>query len=223
MAGDEAARPGRLAPPYGTAMRTHNTNVWPERPDRAYLGYLDAGAVTLDISDPEHPAMVSQWRNSPPMKGFTHTVLPLFSRQLAVVADESIRNGAEDWPKLLWVLDISDERHPLAIATCQVEDPERYFSRGGRFGAHNLHENYPHAYSFRSDRYVVGTFFNGGVRVFDLQDPYRPKEVALYVPETPSDSPVGAVQMNDVYVDDRCIVYAVERHTGGVYLLEMDL
>lgn len=223
MEGDGAPRPARLKPPFGTALRAHNTNVWPERPDRAYLGYLDAGAITLDIADAARPTLVSQWRNAPPMKGFTHTVLPLFSRNLAVVADESIRNAAEDWPKLLWVLDTSDEQHPLPISTCQVDDPERYFGRGGRFGAHNLHENYPHAHSFRSDRHVIGTFFNGGVRVFDLQDPYRPRETAWYVPDRPADSPIGAAQVNDVFVDERCIVYAVERHTGGLYILELDL
>lgn len=157
------------------------------------------------------------------MKGFAHTYLPLFSRNLAVVSDESIRDEAADWPKLLWVLDLSDETRPLPISTCQIEDPQRFFRRGGRFGAHNLHENYPHSYSFRSDRYVIGTFFNAGVRVFDLADPYRPNEVAWFVPDRPPDSPLRAAQVNDVFVDERGIVYAVERHTGGVYILELSL
>jgi hypothetical protein len=30
------------------------------------------------------------------------------------------------------------------------------------------------------------------------------------------------VQLNDVFVDERQIVYTVDRHTGGVYILEMD-
>ena len=36
-------------------------------------------------------------------------------------------------------------------------------------------------------------------------------------------SPVGAVQLNDVYVDDRRLVYAVDRFVGGLYILEMTL
>ena len=182
MEGDAQPPPTRVAAPFGTAIRAHNTNVWPQRPDRAYLGYLDAGAYILDISNRAAPRPVSQWRNAPPMKGFTHTMLPLFGRNLAVVADESIKNNAQDWPKLLWVLDISDEAAPLAISTCPIDDPERYFTRGGRFGAHNLYENYPHPQSFRSERFVVGTFFNGGVRVFDLNNPFQPKEHAYFVP-----------------------------------------
>ena len=30
---------------------------------------------------------------------------------------------------------------------------------------------------------VFGTFFNGGLRAFDLDNPYQPKEVAYFVPE----------------------------------------
>ena len=33
----------------------------------------------------------------------------------------------------------------------------------------------------------------------------------------------GAVQLNDVYVDDRQIAYAVDRHIGGLYVLELKL
>ena len=32
-------------------FRAHNTNVYPQRPDRCYLGYLDAGMIILDIAD----------------------------------------------------------------------------------------------------------------------------------------------------------------------------
>jgi hypothetical protein len=31
-----------------------------------------------------------------------------------------------------------------------------------------------------------------------------------------------AVQLNDVFVDARKIVYTVERHAGGLYILEME-
>ena len=74
-----------------------------------------------------------------------------------------------------------------------------------------------------SDTIVVGTFFNGGVRAFDLSDPFRPREVAAYVPAAPAGSRAGAIQINDVFVDDRGIVYAVDRLIGGLYVLEMTL
>ena len=40
---------------------------------------------------------------------------------------------------------------------------------------------------------------------------------------SPSISRAGAIQLNDVYVDDRRIVYTVDRFVGGLYILEMTL
>jgi hypothetical protein len=78
MAGDAEAPPRRLPAKFDAGFRAHNTNVYPERPDRCYLGYLDGGMMVLDISDLSRPRLVSRWSNSPPYNGFTHTVLPLF-------------------------------------------------------------------------------------------------------------------------------------------------
>ena len=62
-------------------------------------------------------------------------------RSLAAVAP--ITHIAADWPKLIWVLDARDEKHLMPIATCPLPSPEGYANRGGRFGAHNIHENTP--------------------------------------------------------------------------------
>ncbi len=99
---------------------------------------------------------------------------------------------------------------------------EDFANRGGRFGAHNLHENVPLPTAWNSDDIIFGTFFNGGLRAFDVSNPYQPKEVAAFVPPAPKGSPAGSVQINDVFVDERAIVYTVDRFTGGLYILEMD-
>jgi hypothetical protein len=221
--GDAAPPPARLDPKFDAGFRAHNTNVFPARPDRAYVGYLDAGAVVLDIADKARPKLVSQWRYSPPFNGFTHTVLPLFDRGLLVVSDECIQDDGADWPKLVWVVDARVEANPVPIATFPAPPYEAFAKRGGRFGAHNLHENLPVPTSWRSDQIIVGTFFNAGVRAYDLSNPYQPQEVAYFVPGAPRMSPVGAVQLNDVYVDERRILYTVDRHVGGLYILEMTL
>ena len=70
---------------------------------------------------------------------------------------------------------------------------------------------------------MVGTFFNGGVRAFDVSNQYQPKEVAYFVPGAPKLSPKGAIQINDVWVDERGLVYAVDRFGGGLYILEMTI
>ena len=85
-----------------------------------------------------------------------------------------------------------------------------------------MHENRPGP-SFRSSSLIFGTYFNGGVRVHDIANPFQPVEVAHYVPAAPPGSPAGAIQINDVYVDETEIVYAVDRFAGGLYVLELTL
>jgi hypothetical protein len=219
----DAAPPPPRHPQFDTGFRTHNTNVYPERPDRAFVGYIDGGAVVLDIADMARPQVVSHWNHSPPFNGFTHTVLPLFDRGLWVVSDECIQDNGADWPKLVWMIDARNEANPVPIGTFPAPPYETFAQRGGRFGAHNLHENMPLPVSFRSDTIIIGTFFNAGVRVYDTSNPYQVQEIAYYVPGAPRLSPAGAVQLNDVYVDDRRIVYTVDRFTGGLYVLEMTI
>jgi hypothetical protein len=221
--GDSTPPPKRLPGIFDTGFRAHNTNVFPSHPDRAYVGYIDGGAFVLDISNPSNIQVVSHWNHSPPLNGFIHTLLPLFDRKLWVVSDECVQDNGLDWPKLVWMLDARDEANPLPLGTFPMPNPEAFIKRGGRFGAHNLHENLPVPGSFISDTIIVGTFFNGGVRVFDISNPLRVEEIAYYVPAAPKLSPAGAIQLNDVFVDDRQIVYTVDRFTGGLYILEMTI
>jgi hypothetical protein len=221
--GDAAPAPARLPAPFDMGFRTHNTNVFPDRPDRAFVGYIDGGAVVLDIADKSNIKVVSKWNHSPPFNGFTHTVLPLFDRGLWIVSDECVLDNGEDWPKLVWVVDARNEANPVPISTFPAPPVAAFAKRGGRFGAHNLHENLPIPTSFRSDTIIIGTFFNAGVRVYDTSNPYQVQEIAYYVPGAPKLSPAGAIQLNDVYVDENRIVYTVDRFTGGLYILEMNI
>jgi hypothetical protein len=205
-----------------SGFRVHNTNVYPQRPDRAYLGVIDGGAVLLDISDKSQPKMISRWDNSPPFTGFTHTLLPLFERQLIVSTDESTMDAAADWPKLVWILDAREETNLVPISTCPMPPKEEFANRGGRFGAHNLHENVPRDTSFQSEEIIFGTFFNGGTRAFDISNAFQPRELGHFVPPAPPNSKVNQIQLNDVFVDERQIVYTVDRHAGGLYILEVD-
>lgn len=219
--GDSEPPPARH-PGMDKGNRAHNTNVYPQRPDRCYLGYIDAGMYVLDISDKAHPKPIVRWDNSPPYTGFTHTVLPLFDRNLLVVTDESTVDHAADWPKLVWILDARDEKRVVPISTCPMPDPAQFSGRDGRFGAHNIFENTPSPHAWNSDQIIIGTFFNGGLRAYDIGNPYQPKEVATFIPPAPPLSSCKAIQLNDVFVDERAVVYTVDRFAGGLYILEMD-
>ena len=218
--GDEAP-PVARHPQFDSGHRLHNANVYPERPDRAYCAYMDSGVVILDVSDVANPSMISHINYAPPFPGFTHTVVPLFNRDLMVVTQEAVRMNGEDHPKLIWMMDIRDETKPVIISTFPMADTDDFFSRPGRYGAHNIYENQPGATCYFSDTLIYATFFNGGVRVFDTSNPFQPEEVAYFVPELAEGAPSTGI--NDVYVDENGIMYVVDRLKGGLYILELTL
>jgi hypothetical protein len=92
-----------------------------------------------------------------------------------------------------------------------------YCQRGGRFGPHNLHENRPE--SFISEDILFLTYFNAGLRVYDVSDPANIREIASFVPEAPPGQ--KAIQINDVYVAKDGLIYVTDRLAGGVYILRM--
>lgn len=196
--------------PDGKRFAAHHALI---EGDRAYLGYNDAGLVILDIADVTSPQVVSKLTWDP--VGDTHTCLPLPGRDLLVVTDEETHDRCEAGPHYVRVVDISDDRTPQVVSI--VPPPVGDFcERGMRFGPHNTHENRPGSY--RSAAVVFVTYFNAGLRVYDLADPRDPIELAHFIPELPEGEP--DVQMNDVFVAADGLVYVTDRVDGGVYILE---
>jgi hypothetical protein len=181
--------------------------------DTAYLGYGDAGMVVLDIADVSAPKQVGHI-NWPP-GGDTHTCLPLPGRGLVVVTDEEVVEDCAGTEHRIRVVDVSDPTAPKVTGVCPEPDGD-FCSRGLRYGPHNLHENRPGSY--RSAEVVFSTYFNAGVRVYDVADPANPVELAHWIPETPPGQ--KAAMINDIFVDAAGLVYVSDRVSGGVYILE---
>ena len=83
------------------------------------------------------------------------------------------------------------------------------------------YENQPGETSLISEDLVFGTFFNAGIRVFDVKNPFQPEEVAYFVPEIPEGAEANGI--NDIHVDENGIMYVVDRIKGGMYILELNI
>jgi hypothetical protein len=193
--------------------------------DRAYLACMDAGMAILDIADPTEPKLLGRLDWSPPFGGYVHTTLPLPERGLVIASDEALEENVHGGEKRIWVVDVREPRQPVTVATFPEPKPP---SRSGvtsyrdmpgeRYGPHNLHEN--RRGSYVSDIKIFATYFNAGLRVYDISDKYRPEEVAHYVPPTP-EGQEGPL-LNDLYVDEGGIVYVTDRENGGLYILQFE-
>jgi hypothetical protein len=185
------------------------------RGDRAYCGWWDAGLVILDISDKTAPAFVSQLDFGAAESTATHTALPVPGRDILVVTDEQLAQDCKGMQTRVRVVDIADETHPRVISEFPAPEGD-YCLRGGRFGPHNVHEMRPGTLSDPNTIYV--TWFNAGLRVFDISDASHPTEIAYYVPEAPPGR--SSIQFNDVLVGSDGLVYASDRFSGGLYIME---
>ena len=83
-----------------------------------------------------------------------------------------------------WVFDVREPADPVSISTSPQPREVDHRANGAHFGPHDLHENRPG--SFSGEQLVVATDQSAGVRVFDLADPFRPEEVAAFVPPPPA-------------------------------------
>jgi len=216
----DAAEPPPRVDRLDNGMRMHSLVVPPDRPDRAYVGWIDGGWVILDISDKAHRKAVVRrsWQSLD--NGFAHTVLPIVGRGLAIQTEEATLAKCGDWPKRNWVWDISNERAPFPLAVFPpAHDQAALCAAGGRFGSHNIHMNRPIATSRTLTQTVVGSYFNGGVRAYSIADPSHPVEIGYLIPQAPSGNPTHTIQINDVYVDENGLIYANDRLTGGLYII----
>lgn len=183
--------------------------------DTAYLGYGDGNLVVLDATDRTSPRRIggTQWTPG----GDTHTCLPLPNRNVLVVTDEAVTDRCAGEEHLVRIVDVADPTDPRVVSVCPPPEGD-FCDRGLRFGPHNTHENRPGSY--QSASLVFVTYFNAGLRVYDVSDPKLPAEVAYWIPPTPTGQ--KAIQINDVFVDEDLSIYVTDRIGGGVYALRPD-
>ncbi len=154
------------------------------------------------------------------------------NKSLLFVSSEGTANNCfGQAPHDAWILDIANETTPWPMATLNVPQfPGDFCGRGARFGAHAVTEAiYPPYYG----KIISVSWFNAGVRIWDIRDPKNPKPIAYYI-QAPNMNTVASCStingtsncynttMNDyVEYDDRGYIYAADRAGTGVTILSL--
>ncbi len=183
--------------------------------DRLWVSCWHAGAWVVDISDIHNPRTLGTYEYHPPFPEPTHTFLKmpqkLDGREIALVGDEQHDYIKGQPPAFLWIMDVSDPANIKPLSTFHVSPLDTpYAGAGGRFGLHQFQEHV-------EDSLIYAAWFSGGLRIIDVADPSRPREVGSYVPAPLGQEPPP--QSNDVDVDEQGLIYLLDRNRG-LHILE---
>src|SRR5688572_21205199 len=197
--------------------------------NRMYLGYNSGEEGTLQIVDREQfmsgdaaPTAANLLepqiaRIDLPSYWGAHTAKPIYdftiadytdnsearTRDLLLVASEAGTFRCQEPRDVMLIFDITEEERPLPISTFQVpEEPGDFCHRGGRFGPHSFADAYHPNFD---KRLVVLAYFNAGVRVVDIRNPFEPKEVARFVPEITENTTESCIEIGGARECDRAI------------------
>ncbi|MES2561133.1 MAG: RNA polymerase subunit sigma-70 [Pseudomonadota bacterium] len=189
--------------------------------NRLYAGCWHGGVRIVDVSDIRRPTTIGAYNYHPPFPEPSHTFMALpkqiSGRQIAIAIDEEDHaHSAEEMARRrgrphgsLWTFDITDPANIQPLAIFEVSELDSPWSRAapGRFGAHQFQEHMK-----GGDTLVYCAWFAGGLRIVDIKDPASPQEVGWFIPEPAAGK--AAPQTNDVDVDERGLIYIVDRYTG---------
>ena len=232
-----------LPSPHGTWVPTA-TNA--DSPSLADL--LEPQTARLDMSNdqgghtsfPVFGLKPKSYHQGPPTQGFTE----FLTRDIVVLASESTADQCQEAPHWSFIVDVTIENSkartegppvlnaqvnpwqgPMVLSTMSV-DPRagekyprgNYCTRGARYGVHSSEENFRNPYY---GRLTFIAYFTGGVRAWDLREPQAPVEVGFYVPESNRLTEPAGYMTNNLEVDNRGYILAVDRNGAGFEILEL--
>ncbi len=161
-------------------------------------GVIHQGLTILDTSEVAErrpkPVIrrIGSFNWGPPEDfGYTHSsqLAKIKGRQYVITEDETM--GAQGGPDVHgvgapwgWarIIDISSERYPLQVSTIKLQANEKQYATQtdqdkAIYGSHYLGVDDPQNTSL-----AFFTWYSSGLRVWDVRDPYQPKEIGYYIP-----------------------------------------
>ncbi len=209
----------------------------PNNPTNAQLESAQASIMYLSPDHGGHTTMPVFGMKPRSYEDFTE----FKTRDIVLLASEATADKCQEAPHWSFIVDVTVENSktappatrleinpwqgPMVLSTMSV-DPRagekyprgNYCTRGARFGTHSSEEN------FRNPYYGKLTFiayFTGGVRAWDIREPQAPVEVGFYVPVSNANTDPDGYMTNNLEVDNRGFVYAVDRNGAGLDILRL--
>ncbi len=223
--------------------------------DIAYLACPNAGFCLVDVKDKTRPQLIGKLPLNPPFGGgqggaAVHSAMPLGDRPYAIVSTEAerVRYFSNDRNEgmfkkivtqpmnMIGVVETVDPRNPSLISVFPYPEVPEGYTHGTNFnivdgvravfGPHNMFDAIGQdCYEQRDDR-VYNCYFHAGLRIYDVSDPFVPKEIAYFMPPDPQgenwfDTEEGDLMpgpkvaiTEDVLVDDRGYIYMTTCQDG---------
>ena len=208
VAGGDAPHPKHAEHRLHHAMRCGN---------EMYAGCWMSGVAIIDVSDIVEPRTLSHFdavQYDPPCPEPTHTFLKvphaIGGKRIAVSTEEERTHRGADTGKPhgpLRTWDVSDPTKPKLLHTRYLaESATPYPADKVRFGTHQLRERVD------ADNLLYVTWFAGGLRIIDINDPANPTERGYFIPK-PGDR-VAAPLTNDVVKDHRGLLWVTDKERG---------
>jgi hypothetical protein len=184
---------------HGADTSNHGAAIAPKRIEDggtiAYTGFGTFGMFVLDLSDIKHPKPIGRYVH--PLEGTGgipyHSIYPIIAdakhRQLEnlVIADfEATESDCREPFHTSYIINVKDPRKPKLVGMFPrpVPPPDAPYAdfcqARGRFSSHNI-QCWLAPGLMRPD-FVALTYFNAGLRIYDISDPTDPNEVAWFLP-----------------------------------------
>ena len=153
----------------------------------AAMAYSPA-AVNLDISDVANPKLIGKLTFSPPFVAVgapsLHSALPLWDRNLLYVNSEAIAERCNEALNFAGLIDNRNPARPRLMSLFPLPVPPKgapyknFCEKGGRFGPHNVNQEIHLPDVEKPGNLIYLTYFNAGLRVYDIKDPCCPWKTA---------------------------------------------
>ena len=195
---------------------------------RLYVAWRDIGAVIIDIEDRTQPKVISRLDYVPPYNGGSlgaaHTFMPVVPMghmghpKIAVLTDEIFSCP----PGFGRIVDISYLENPLFMTTYRLPHVDDNYNRAtGKFECPEGQQSIHHvALDLQSTGLIHQSWYDQGLRAWDISNPYLPREIGYYV--SPKYASFGRVDrhIREIWQDPATkLIYMSDGNGGGITVL----